>query len=195
MRKCMVIRLVAVVSLAVLGPVSRSALADDPVTNVYVGPVTNNATLNWLWTTQYSFRVESPVHGSVSGTSNDWYDVGTEIDVEATPDPHYLFSEWHNVQGGTSTSNLLIFPLAAPYTNVVAVFTAKVYTVTVNSQFGTPAPGSTGVSAFQHSQQSISPEHVGIAPGTRVRLSGYSAQGGSGQHERSVATSVRMLKR
>jgi len=176
MRKCVAISLVAA-SLTVLGFATRSALAEDPVTNVYVGPVTNNATLNWLWTTQYSFIVESPIHGEVSGSTNGWHDIGTEINVEATADAHYLFSEWQHIPDGTDTNNPLIFSLAAPYTNVTAVFTAKLYRVTVNSAYGTPTPGSTNISAFQHSQQTISPEYVEIEPGTRVRLSGYSAEG------------------
>ena len=177
MRRRPMIKGTVVAGLAAFSLVMQSAWADGPVTNIYVGPVTNNATLNWLWTTQYQFRAETPVHGSVDGTAEDWYDSGTEVNLEATADPHYLFSEWQNVPGGQSDSNPVSFFLTAPYTNVLAVFTTKVYSVTVSTEYGTAAPGSTNVSAFEYSVQSITPEIVETAPGTRVRLSGYAVEG------------------
>jgi len=140
--------------------------------------MTNNATLNWLWATQYSFRVESPVNGAVAGTSNDWYDAGTAIDLHATPEEHYAFSEWQNVPGGTSTNNPLSFTLTAACTNVTAVFELKQYSLTVVSAYGTPLPGSTNVTAFEFSRQVIEPQYIELEPGTRVRLSGHTVQGG-----------------
>ncbi len=166
------------IGIAVVGIyfVAGIGFAADPVTNVYVGPMTNNATLNWLWTTQYQFNVESPENGAVTGTANDWYDTGTAIDITANPDQHYQFLQWQNVPGGTSTNNPLGFSLSSPYTNVAAVFALKQYTVTVNSDHGTASPGTESVTALQYSQQSMSPETVSISSGVRVRLSGYQAE-------------------
>ena len=141
--------------------VGHATMAAGPVTNVYVGPVTNNATLNWLWATQYQFTAAAPVHGSVSGSSNDWYDVSTTINLEATPDDYYTFTGWQHVPGGTSTNNPLSFALSGPYTNVTAVFAPEQYLITVHSAHGTPHPGTTNVAAFGYSQQSIAPEVVG----------------------------------
>ena len=106
-----------------------------------------------------------------------WYATGTTIRLQATPDQHYVFQEWQNVPGGTSTANPLDFALSAAYTDVTAVFGPTNYAVTVNSDYGTPQPGSTNVTAFGYSTQAIDSVTIDTAPGVRVRLSGYEIQG------------------
>lgn len=61
--------------------------------------LTNNATLTWLWATQYWLTAQSGSHGSVD-PSGGWYDDGTTATVTAVPDAYYAFDQWSDDASG-----------------------------------------------------------------------------------------------
>ena len=68
---------------------------------------TNNAALTWLWDTNYWLDTEAGAGGDVSPADN-WYALGTNVDVEATPSNGYAFAGWTgDVPGGNTNDNPL----------------------------------------------------------------------------------------
>ncbi len=69
--------------------------------------VTNDATLTWLWTTNYWLTTAAGAHGSVIPT-NSWQSFGSNVSITATADPYYHFTNW---TGDVSGENLYTNPL------------------------------------------------------------------------------------
>ena len=69
------------------------AQGGQPTTNLYIGPITNDVVLQWLWTTQYLLSAEAGPHGSISAVDG-WYDAGTNVTIVATPSNCYHFVAW-----------------------------------------------------------------------------------------------------
>ena len=88
--------LAAVLAALFLG----SAEAQQP-TNVAM-VVTNDATIDWLWGTQFVFAATSAGNGAVSGGSNEWYDQGTTVEVTAVPAIYYHFVSWTGTVDATT---------------------------------------------------------------------------------------------
>lgn len=81
-------------------------------TTSFTVTVTNNATLTWLWQTNVQFAVATNGSGSVSGTTNGYYALGSTANLTATPAPGYAFAGWSGaVPGGQTNDNPLALTL------------------------------------------------------------------------------------
>jgi uncharacterized delta-60 repeat protein len=74
--------------------------------------LTNNATLTWLWTTNYWFQREAGADGSVSGDTNGWYSRDSQMTVTATGDNTHRLAYWAgDVPAGHTNDNPLILTM------------------------------------------------------------------------------------
>ena len=69
--------------------------------------VTNNATLVWLWATNYWLETSAGPHGSVAPDSS-WQPADLPALIVATPDRYYHFDHWTNSASGTNNPFALI---------------------------------------------------------------------------------------
>jgi hypothetical protein len=81
--------------------------------------VTNNATIEWSWGTQFVFAATCDADGTITGDTNGWYDQETALQVTAAPAVYYHFLTWTGTVN--SASNPLTLILTEPYL-VEAVF-------------------------------------------------------------------------
>lgn len=140
--------------------------------------VTNNATIDWLWTTQYMAKATSAGNGSVSGHTNDWIDLGSNATVQANANPNCHFIYWTGVPAVATNSNPAIFVMDNFYTNITAYFDWDVKTVTVYTAYGTAIPGTTNVPYGTMLNQTISSSVVTTDPGrVRVRVKEVKVNG------------------
>jgi hypothetical protein len=82
--------------------------------------VTNDATVDWLWETQFMFMATSSGNGAVSGSSNGWYDLDSEIEVKAEPATYHHFLTWTGTVNSTSNPLLLAVDQAHSLTALFA---------------------------------------------------------------------------
>jgi uncharacterized repeat protein (TIGR02543 family) len=80
--------------------------------------LTNNATLTWLWTTNFWFGRAAGLNGTVSGSTNGWYAAGSRVSIAATGDNAYRFSTW---TGDVPAEHALDNPLALSLDHARAV--------------------------------------------------------------------------
>ncbi|MDD4736438.1 MAG: S8 family serine peptidase [Kiritimatiellae bacterium] len=83
--------------------------------------LTNSGLLSWGWQTNVFGMAYANLHGSVSGTSGEWYAINSSMTLQAFPESYYGFTAWTGT--ATSTAN----PYAVPMTQaqeVWAVFDA-----------------------------------------------------------------------
>lgn len=86
--------------------------------------VTNNATVEWIWGTQFMFTATAAGNGAVGGDSNGWYDLGTNVEVVAEPARYHHFVSWSgDVPPESGTGAVLRLSLDQPRT--VAAFFAE----------------------------------------------------------------------
>ncbi|MFH0880422.1 MAG: MBG domain-containing protein, partial [Lentisphaerota bacterium] len=93
-------------------------------TNQCVIIVTNDATLTWLWTTNYWLNTEAGPHGTVN-VGDGWQAFGVTTSITATADQYYHFTNWTGDAGGGA--NPLDLLMDAPK-SVTANFTATMTT-------------------------------------------------------------------
>ncbi len=76
--------------------------------------MTNDATLSWLWQTQYWFEAEAQAGGQVSA-SNGWYAAGSTATATATALSGFHFSHWiGDVPSGSETTTPLAVAMDRP---------------------------------------------------------------------------------
>ena len=76
--------------------------------------VTNDATLTWLWTTNYWLETSAGEHGSVD-VGDDWQAFGVTTQITATADQYYHFTNWSgDVSLGDTSLNPLDLLIDAP---------------------------------------------------------------------------------
>lgn len=150
-----------------------------------IASLTNNVRVNMEWTAQFAYAAAAGAHGSVEGTTNDWYDSGTSISNQAVADLHYQFTGWTGVPTGQENNNPLLFTLDGPYTNVTATFGLVDYGVEVVSAYsnwfgtnviGNPA-GAGSYAAF--SSVTVSVDRIVVDPenpGRRLRFDGFGTE-------------------
>lgn len=66
--------------------------ASGATTN-FIMTVTNDASLTWIWTTNYWLDTEASAHGSVD-VADAWQPANTVIQISATADAYYHFTNW-----------------------------------------------------------------------------------------------------
>ena len=77
-------------------------------TNRCVMTVTNDATLTWLWTTNYWLDTTAGEHGSVN-VGDRWLAFGVTTAITATAESHHHFTNWTgDASGNVNPLNLLI---------------------------------------------------------------------------------------
>jgi hypothetical protein len=116
---------------------------NDPAsgtTNSFVMTQTNNATLTWLWQTNYWLNTEAGPHGSVD-LGDDWHGLGSNVVVTAIPDAHYHFAGWSGDTQGDTNALAMTLIMDQPRT-VTANFAIDRYTLTVVSAHGGTNPGT-----------------------------------------------------
>ena len=164
--------------------VAGVAMAEDRVEHV-IESMTNSVTLTWEWQPEYLLGISAGANGSVTGTESGWYDAGTAVSNNAVANEHYQFAGWTGAPDGKANANPLTFTLDAPYTNIVASFSLKNYTLTVVSEYpdwemtnvGAPAPGSGAFQALGTVTQSVDRVVLDPAnPGRRLRATGASVE-------------------
>ena len=110
---------------------------------------TNNATLTWLWATNYQLTSSSAGNGVIAAGSstNGFYAVGTPVSVTATPNLGYYFAGWTGDTGAGNTSNPTLNLTMDQARSVVAHFAPEGYTLQIISAHGTgtPTASPTGV--------------------------------------------------
>ncbi|HMP74074.1 MAG TPA: choice-of-anchor Q domain-containing protein, partial [Kiritimatiellia bacterium] len=85
--------------------------------------VTNNATLTWLWTTQYWLQVQSGPNGSVD-PGDGWQAAGATVDLTALPDLYYALDQW----SGDASGDANPLPLLMSGARSVSASFAALYT-------------------------------------------------------------------
>jgi hypothetical protein len=96
--------------------------------------VTNNATLSWLWQTNYYLGLSNSVGGHITNNtpaiiSNDWVKAGYSLSLEALPDEYYTFNSWTgDLNDVTIQDNQALFFMRRPrrmYADFTAQFTTN----------------------------------------------------------------------
>ena len=83
--------------------VGWAMVGNDPATgsaSVFSMTVTNDATLAWLWTTNYWLETDAGPNGSVD-LASAWFPAGSTAQVQALPNPHFEFSGWSGDAAGS----------------------------------------------------------------------------------------------
>ena len=157
--------------------VAGMAMAEDRVEHV-IESMTNSVTLTWEWQPEFLLGISAGANGNVTGTDSGWYDAGAAVSNNAVANEHYQFSGWTGAPTGKENANPLTFAIDAPYTNIVATFSLKDYTLTVVSEYpdwdmtnvGAPDPGTRAYQALSTATQSVDRIVVDPAnPGRRLR--------------------------
>ena len=98
---------------SLLGHVAANGESSGTGTQVVI-TVTNQATLIWLWRTNYGLHVEAGLYGSVDIT-NGWYAKGSVVTGRAEAEPYYHFTHWSGtVTGSAVWENPLSMPMDGP---------------------------------------------------------------------------------
>lgn len=103
---------------------------------------TNDASLTWLWATQYWLTVDATVGGTADPT-NQWVGVGLTKQLVATPDPNWHFTGWTGdtnaitIGDPASTSITVVVSNALTLT---ANFDIYEYPLEIASAHGSPTP-------------------------------------------------------
>ena len=150
-------------------------------TNILLS-LTNNATLTWVWATQALFNASSQ-NGTISGSTNGWYDSGNSAVVTNTPNPHYSHAGWYgSTHGCTINGNKITVPMDTPR-SITASNSLNSYLVNVvatnklGQSIGNPSPGTTSYPYGSTVTQSIdSVINDPSNPGKRYRVTGYNLE-------------------
>jgi len=107
--------------------------------------LTNNATLTWLWSTNYWLHTATNGNGGVS-VAGGWYPTGSNAQIIATAGDHAVFIAWSGQTGGcTIKSNIL----TAPMTSARAITANFLPAIVVTATAAPPAGGTvTGGGTF-----------------------------------------------
>ncbi|MEI7437557.1 MAG: hypothetical protein WCL16_12210, partial [bacterium] len=102
---------------------------------------TNNATLTWLWSTNYLLNATADANGSVTGSTNGWYAAGADVTVTGAPvTAGYHFAYWTgNVTGPTNSAAQTMAMDQAR--TVMAHFALDAVVLTIVSEHGLGTPG------------------------------------------------------
>jgi hypothetical protein len=98
--------------------------------------VTNDATLSWLWTTNYWLATAAGPHGSVN-VEDGWQPFGVTTQIAATAETYYHFSAW---TGDVSESDISSNPVSVWMNSPKSVLANFAANMTSNSPVPVPDP-------------------------------------------------------
>ncbi|MBR3895480.1 MAG: leucine-rich repeat protein [Bacteroidaceae bacterium] len=106
----------------------------QPATNEFTVVVTNNIDFTWdIVATNYWLKINQPVHGTVSGASNGWYDANAIVQLSKVANKGYRFNGWNgDVLGCTELDAVLNVPMNQAR-SIGAFFVTEGYTITYAS--------------------------------------------------------------
>jgi len=120
--------------------------SDNEFENLVTFPITNvqaNTTLWVKWIPLYSLTVSANANGTVLGTASGNYTAGTPVNVTATANTGYHFTNW-SVTNATITGGNAVNPATFDMPDNAVILTANfainVYDVIWNADGGTPVP-------------------------------------------------------
>jgi hypothetical protein len=126
--------------VCVAGTVLGNAYTLVSPTNVTL-TLTNNATLNWQWQTQYALQTSTNGHGDVTA-ADGWYASGSNVVLTAAAADHWHFSHWSGDTNGCGIADNVITASMTQARSISAVFAIDAHTLTVVSAYGGTDPGS-----------------------------------------------------
>ena len=101
---------------------------------------TNDAVLTWLWLTNYQLSASAAANGSIAGSTNGWYLIGSSVTITGVANVGYHFSAWSgDTNGCTLSSNTLSGPMSQART-ISATFALNPEVLTIVSVHGTGTP-------------------------------------------------------
>jgi hypothetical protein len=104
------------------GWVGTGSVPASGTSNVVSFTITNDSTLAWLWQTNVLFSRTAGPDGTVTGSTNGWYAIGSSVTVTAAPNPGCTFAGWTgDVPAGQTNQNPLTLTLDQAR-NVAACF-------------------------------------------------------------------------
>jgi len=171
--------LLGIVAAGAIALGANSARA-DPVTNIEM-TVTNNATVEWIWSTNYLVQAttENPARGSiVGGELSTKVEVGNDIVVEAAPSYGRHFKAWvGDVTPGYESNNPLTQTVNSAL-SLTATFEDNNYVITRISPYGSLS-GPTNASYGATIQESVGPTNIDLGAGKEVFLKTHRVSGNS----------------
>ncbi|MBA4387018.1 MAG: hypothetical protein C0404_03495, partial [Verrucomicrobia bacterium] len=107
--------------------------------------LTNNAVLDWTWSTNYWFAVSAGSGGTVAGATSGWYALGGSVTVTGAPDAGYRLMKWSGTDLSDWETNAELTVAMDKSKSVTADFMASnLWRLLVFSEYGNPQPGSGG---------------------------------------------------
>ncbi len=110
---------------------------------------TNDATLTWLWRTNYFFTRTAGANGQITGATNGWYTNGHVLQITAIPETNYFFWQWTGDVPAPIATNSTIDLTMDRVRGVTALFSLVRHELTVVTPYGTANP--TGVTEIENS--------------------------------------------
>ena len=149
-------------------------------TNILLA-LTNNATLTWLWATNYHLSSASAGNGAIAAGSstNGFYAAGAPVSVTATPNLGYYFAGWTGDTAAGNTSSLTLNLTMDQARSVVAHFALSPETLTIVSAYGVGTPP---VGVYANGYGSVLANAitgVQIVGGTQYVSTGWALAGGT----------------
>ena len=103
-------------------------------TNSLTFTITQNSTLTWNWKTEYKLtKISNPSDGGtiISTNNAEWYQSNSTVNVQASPNNGYIFSNWSGDL--TGTANPTTITMTGPKT-ITANFLKKDFTISVQPE-------------------------------------------------------------
>ena len=160
-------------------------------TNVTLG-LTNNEVLTWVWATNYLLNVSSAGNGTLSGSTNGFYDAGTLVTVIATPLTNYLFAGWTGDTAGNSNNPSLNLTMDQART-VVAHFVPNEEALTIVSAHGTGTPPVGTHTNNYGVLLTNAVSGVQTIGGTQYVATGWTLAGGADTNAQQVGSGTNMM--
>ncbi len=138
--------------------------------------VTNNTTVSWLWRTNYWLELAATAGGSVSGAASGWFAKGSNVVIQAIPDPGYKFVRWTGTFVAYSQT-FTVFMTAAK--TLTAEFAMATNSLVVRSSYGisTPPAGTNWLQKDTVTNVALAASPVVLGGTTQYVCTGWSGTG------------------
>lgn len=139
-----------------------------------------DSTLTWTWATDYWLDT-STTGGGIVSTGDGWQAAGTNVSIQAQPDPGSSFLQWSgDIAGCVINGSRITVPMDRPRGPVTAVFNSgtPTFAVQVVSDHASTSPAPASYAYEQGSTVSFSASTL-TAGNTRYVCTGYQLSGAS----------------